>query len=412
MNVLIYSGPEIIQTSVNHSLTSLRSVLLPHYTIQSVTPHILTTQPWQKSCALLVLPQTRGSFVSVASKQIKNFVEAGGSCLVLGSSRATVSSRSIRGNLGLGSGSLSWGETVEETTALPLQFFDKPNNRYISIDGDDTSEQAVPRHVSLRSSDGIFVKGVHDSVAPATDQFNGIHPNQRTSIVARYTSDNDEEEQGGVACLSLNVSGGRLVLWIPNIEYPLSESPVVFTQSACKASAPEIEKFEILRLELLRRSLVQLGLQIPYEDGKGQTFSRPLPQFLTSTPEKSTLVGRVMEALATPQSGPQLSVFKDTNDEFHFHPFEESLELVESARADSGERSDPATWQPKHVVVCLDGSLPPQKLTPLFDLRIFYEALSAAHEKEGSAGTAEPWRMGEVLLYGEAVTSTQTMLDK
>ena len=121
-----------------------------------------------------------------------------------------------------------------------------------------------------------------------------------------------------------------------------------------------------------------------------------------------------MEALAAPQSGSQLSVFKDTNDEFHFHPFQESSGLLELARAksDSGERGDPATWQPKHIVVCLGGSVPPSKLIPLFDLRIFYEALSAAHEKEASAGTAEPWRMGEVLLYGEAVTSTQTMLDK
>ena len=188
MNVLIYSGPEIIQTSFNHSLTSLKTVLFPHYAIQSVTQHILTTQPWQKSCALLVLPQTRGSFVSVASKHIKNFVEAGGSCLILGSSRATISSRSIGRNLGLGSGSssLSWGETVEkEATALPLEFFDNQNYLYISIDGDDTVEDAVPRHVSLRSSDGIYIKGVNDSTGPAANRFDGIHPNQRTSIVAR-----------------------------------------------------------------------------------------------------------------------------------------------------------------------------------------------------------------------------------
>ena len=230
MNVLIYSGPEIVQTSVNHSLTSLKTVLFPHYAIQSVTQHILSTQPWQKSCALLVLPQTRGSFVSVASKHIKNFVEAGGNCLILGSSRTTINSHSIRRDLGLGSGSLSWGGTVEEATALPLQFFDKPNNRYISIDGDVPAKeetQTIPRHVSLRSSDGIYVKGVYDSVAPATGQFDGIHPNKNTSIVARYASDNDEEEQGGVACLSLNVSRGRLVLWSPNIEYPLGELPAV-----------------------------------------------------------------------------------------------------------------------------------------------------------------------------------------
>ena len=222
MNVLIYSGPETIQASLSHSLTSLKTVLFPHYAIQSVTQHVLISQPWQKSCALLVLPQTRGSFVSVASKYIKDFVEAGGSCLILGSSRATISSRSIRGYLGLStSGSLSWGGTVEEATALPLQFFDKPNNRYIYFHGNDTAEEAVPRHVSLRSSDGVYVKGVYGFEAPATDQFNGIHPNQGTSIIARYASDNDEEGQGGVACLNLNVSGGRLVLWIPNIEYPI-----------------------------------------------------------------------------------------------------------------------------------------------------------------------------------------------
>jgi hypothetical protein len=78
---------------------------------------------------------------------------------------------------------------------------------------------------------------------------------------------------------------------------------------------------------------MQLGLQFPYKDEKGQSFSRPLPQFLTSTPEKSALVGRVMEALADPQSGSQLSVFKNANDEFHFLSFQESLELLESVRA-------------------------------------------------------------------------------
>lgn len=160
--------------------------------------------------------------------------------------------------------------------------------------------------------------------------------------------------------------------------------------------------------------MVQLGLRLPSEDEKSHSFSSPLPQFLTSTPEKSALVGRVVDAISAPQSGSQLSVFKDANDEFYFHPFQESLELLESSRtkSDSEERSDPEKWQPKHIVVCIDKSVPPPELTPLFDLKLYYEALSAAHEKAGLSGTSEPWRMGEVLLYGEAVTSTQTMLDK
>ncbi|KAF8812826.1 hypothetical protein BYT27DRAFT_7085987 [Phlegmacium glaucopus] len=404
MNVLIYSGPDIIQTSLNHALTSLKAILLPHYTIQPVTQHILTTQPWQKSCALLVLPQTRGSFVNVANKHIKNFVEAGGNCLLMGS-RATVTSRSIGGSLGLGSGSLSWGGAEEETPALPLKFFDKLNNRYISIDGDNIAEDALPRYVSLRSLDGILVKGIYDASTAPTSQFNGV---QGTSITARYASDNDEE--GAVACLSLDVNDGRLVLWIPNIEYPVNQAAIVSTigQSTIKSSTQGTDEFEILRLKLLRRSLVQFGLHLPSENERGQTFSRPLPQFLTSTPQKSALVSQVMDAISALQPGSQLSVFKDANDEFHFHLLQESSELVELARAKSGseESSDPATWQPKHVVVCLDRSVPPPELTPLFDLRIYYEVLSATYEKNGLVGTAEPWRMGEVLLYGEAVTSS------
>ena len=408
MNVLIYSSPEILQASLDHALTSLKAILLPHYTIQSVPQHILTTQPWQRSCALLVLPQTRKGFVSVASKQIKSFVEKGGSCLLLGS-RATITSRSI---VGLGSGTLSWSGIAEEAAALlPLRFFDKPNNRYISVDSNDPAEEALPRYVSLRSSHGMLVKGVYDAGNSPTGQFNGIHPSQETSVIARYASDSDEE--GAVACLSLDVSDGRLALWIPNIEYPLSELPAILGQSLIKPA--DVDEFEVLRLKLLRESLIQLGLHLPSEnEKKGQSFSRPLPQFLTSTPEKSTLISQIMDAIATPQPGPQLSVFKDANDEFYFHPLQESVELLESARAisDSEERSDPATWQPKHLVVCLDRGIPPPELTPLFDLRIYYKALSIAREKEGLLDTTEPWGMGEVLLYGEAVTSTQTMLDR
>ena len=124
MNVLVYSGPEIIQTSLNHSLTTLRAILLPHYTIQSVTPHILTTQPWQKSCALLVLPQTRGGFASVPSKHIKNFVEGGGSCLLLGF-RPTIPSRSTGGNFGLGPG-LGFDDVIAGKLTLWIPNIERP----------------------------------------------------------------------------------------------------------------------------------------------------------------------------------------------------------------------------------------------------------------------------------------------
>ena len=224
--------------------------------------------------------------MSVASKRIKDFVEAGGSCLILGSSRATISSRSIRGNLGLGSGGLSWGGTVEEAAALPLQFFDKPNNRYISINDDDTAKEAVPRHVSLRSSDGIYVKGVYDSVAPAPDQFSGILPDQRTSIVARYASDNNEEKQGGVACLNLNVGSGRLLLWIPNIECPLGESPVVSTQPTIKLLHQKWKSSKPCDWSSYANLWCSLVSSFPKKMGKAKTFHAHFRNLLRLPPIK------------------------------------------------------------------------------------------------------------------------------
>jgi biotin--protein ligase len=154
---------------------------------------------------------------------------------------------------------------------------------------------------------------------------------------------------------------------------------------------------------------------VPQEKGHTQTIARPLPQFLTSAPDKLSITDTILDAIAAPQSGAQLTTFKDANDEFHFHSLQESAALLATARAAAQTASDPSTWQPKHIVVCRDGRLPDKTLTPLFDLELFYTALGAARRTEGlkaPSSTDLAWGIGEALLYGEAVTSTQTMLDK
>jgi len=80
----------------------------------------------------------------------------------------------------------------------------------------------------------------------------------------------------------------------------------------------------------------------------------------------------------------------------------------------SGLRADDSspTCKPKHIIVCHAGELPARQETPLFDLELYYSALSLARAKEGSTDLVEPWGFGQVLLYGEVITSTQTMLDK
>lgn len=142
-----------------------------------------------------------------------------------------------------------------------------------------------------------------------------------------------------------------------------------------------------------------------------QPVSHPLPQFLTSAPSNTTTVHSIADAIAAPASGMQLSIFKDENDTFHFHPLAESADLLKRSREGKGKAMDAEEWQPKHIILCF-GTIPDLNQTPLFNLGLYYEHLSKAHKQQQARGVTNSWRLGETLLYGEVVTSTQIMLTK
>lgn len=86
--VLVYSGPGVSPLSLSNSLLTLSLLLRPHYTVQPVTPQILSTQPWEASCALLVIPGGRDlpyveelSMKTQVTRRIKDFVQEGGKYL-------------------------------------------------------------------------------------------------------------------------------------------------------------------------------------------------------------------------------------------------------------------------------------------------------------------------------------------
>lgn len=86
--VLVYSGPGVSPLSLSHTVLTLSLLLLPHYTVQPVTPSVLSTQPWEPSCALLVIPGGRDlpyvdelTTKTRVTKRIREFVEEGGKYL-------------------------------------------------------------------------------------------------------------------------------------------------------------------------------------------------------------------------------------------------------------------------------------------------------------------------------------------
>ena len=86
--VLVYSGPGVSPLSLSHTILTLSLLLLPHYTVQPITPNTLATQPWEPACALLVIPGGRDlpyvdelTRKTRVTKRIREYVLEGGSFL-------------------------------------------------------------------------------------------------------------------------------------------------------------------------------------------------------------------------------------------------------------------------------------------------------------------------------------------
>ena len=399
MNVLVYSGAEVLPVSLTNVLASLRRILFPYYTVQSITYSVLTSQPWRSSCALVVLPQFHSLSLD-ANKHLAEYVQAGGKFLTFGAN-PRIKSRSLE----LAIHSMTIG-VEEESFDVPLTFHDRNNHCYVAFDRVDLIQKKDPRIATLISSDGIQFSCFQETENANLIGFDGLN---NVSVLARY--DSEDHKEGRPACLSMKIGDGRLTFLCPSIEYSLTEDPVRSLLSSFSSS--NILSFEQSRTKFLKNVLQDLGLPIP-DDPPSHLASHPLPQLLTSTRHSSAPLARSIRAVFN--LGQDLEGFhKDANDDFQFHSFDSqhALEFIASSRKTSGAASNTSMGRLKHILVCKDGVLPDRKITPLFDLGAYYETLCRSREGSGLIdGEDGSWGIGEAVLYGEVVTSTQTMFDK
>src|ERR1700733_3252757 len=123
MNVLVYSGPEVLQTSLKNTLSTLRSVLIPHYTVQTISQESLASQPWSAGCALLVFPGCSELSPSPFVTIIRRYVEDGGAFLALSAGATYSSSSRVLDLDSIGISGLSKDQT--------LRFYDKATSSYL-----------------------------------------------------------------------------------------------------------------------------------------------------------------------------------------------------------------------------------------------------------------------------------------
>ena len=290
---------------------------------------------------------------------------------------------------------------------LPLTFYDKGNHCHVAFERENFVQRKDSPHITtLISSDGVQFSCFQETENANLVGFDALN---NVSILARY--DSKENEAGRPACLSMKISDGRLTLLCPSIEDPLTQDPARSLLSSFSSS--NIMSFEHSRTKFLKNVLQDLGLNIP-DDPPSYLSSHPLPLLLTSTRHCSAPLSRSIRAIFN--LGQDLEgLHKDANDDFQFRSFDSqhALEFLASSRKAAGADTNASEGRLKHILVCKDGILPDRQITPLFDLGAYYETIRRSRESialtDGEDGS---WGIGEVVLYGEVVTSTQTMFDK
>ncbi|TVY84576.1 Biotin--protein ligase [Lachnellula suecica] len=426
MNVLVYSGNGSTVESVKHCLYTLRRLLSPNYAVIPVTDTVIIKEPWTPSCALLVFPGGADlgycrSLNGEGNRRIEQYVRRGGAYLGLCAGAYYGSSRC---EFEVGNGKL------EVVGSRELSFF--PGTcRGCAFKGFVYHSEAGAKAVEVKVNKEAFKSGILPQLFRSYYNGGGLfvdaekYADKGVEILATYAEATDVE--GGdqpAAVVYCKVGEGRALLTGPHPEFaPVNLDPkcdVPGYLKLVKTLAADDES----RANFLKACLAKLGLVISQETSSVPSLSRlhlsSLHHFLV--PELLAS----WEDIISKEDGEEY--IRGENDTFHLekHSSRWSLSsLVKSLPLPSipGVSQEPEADQTTdgasddRIVDCNkiikriiphETEWPGSKETPYFNHHSFYANLKRYQQE--SDGEAEEF--GKMLLYGEVVTSTNTLLEK
>ncbi|EUC61223.1 biotin-protein ligase, partial [Rhizoctonia solani AG-3 Rhs1AP] len=375
LDVLVYQGPGVSELSLYHTLATLNTLLKPNYTVRAVGAKLLETEPWGPSCALLVIPGGRDlpyvQHLAKATPKIKDFVERGGAYL------------GICAGAYFGSARVEWevGTPLQVVGDRALKFFPGtsrgcayPGFEYESEAGAQLLDITATIHGedSEQTFEGIYYNGGGVFEGADTPQMRALG----VLVTARYPN-------GKPAAVTCAVGRGTAALWGLHPEYAIPKEPYrsVLEHSSQKDSS-NIAGRESRRLELMSGIL-------------------------------AGVVGPIVSAF-NPYFKPGsdgVKEFEDSQDKFRF--FTGQSDRIAAARKEAESKTEEETTKntPVRDIVVYEDTIPTTTDAPLFDISLYFKALQDAR-RDSPFIKQTNWGVGEVLLYGEVVTSTQTLFDK
>ncbi|KAF9120497.1 biotin holocarboxylase synthetase [Mortierella sp. GBA39] len=418
MNVLVYSGEGTSRASLAHTVRTLRTLVGHHYDVMKIDAKGLTTEPWEESTSLLVIPGGRDlpytrDLNGAANEKIRAYVAAGGRFWGICAGAYFSSDRIV----------FEVGTPLEVQGNRELKFFAGECHGVVYPGFVYDSEQGA-NAVGIRLVEEEF-GGERLGFEETRVYFNGggyfvdAEKQPGCSVLAWY-KDTDGNEGQKAAMIVCQVGQGVALLTGVHPEYDPAHLDAGNPEYGPLPNVvSRLLEMDQQRLLLVRSLLKKLGLKLSQPEvlqataapkdaafvalPPGAILGIPdlTPLYLASVePAYTTLLAHSLRSIATSEG-----LIKEPNDTFqliaspqHTIPVHTST-LSETAEGESEEKVI------KNLVVCHDGG-PPASTTPQFVMDDYFQHLKKIRPP------TQQFTFGNSLLYGEVVSSTQTMLDK
>lgn len=434
-NLMLSSGNGSTVESVRHCLYTLRRLLAPNYAVIPVTGDMLIKEPWTATCAALVFPggADQGYCKTLngeGNRRIRQFVERGGIYIgfcaggYYGSKRCEfeVGNKLLEV---IGDRELAFFPGVTRGCAFPgFVYHSEKGARAAELKVDKTflSSGAVPTAFnSYYNGGGVFVD------APK-------YREQGVEILASYAEPIAVDAgEGAAAIVYCKVGQGAALLTGPHPEFVFPGKPADDWSLTKPRFAPvnlepkpdvpgfsdviaALAKDDKHRMDFIKACLTKLGLIVSGEQNVPSLSSLHLSS--SDPTDTAALVSSLSHLVEKDEDGEDL--IKDENDTFHIVK-PSTWKMVDLAKAlplatetkESADQSDGSSNRivdyntvVKQIVVHEDDH-PESKSTPYFNHQAFYTNLD--HYQSQTHGASN---FGSHLLYGEVVTSTNTLLEK
>ncbi|ORX51705.1 class II aaRS and biotin synthetase [Hesseltinella vesiculosa] len=417
MNVLLYAGEGASPNAIKQTYATLKRLLGQAYDIIKVDAHILKREPWEETCSLLVLPGGRDSpycqdMNGDINRRIRNYVHGGGRYVGF-CAGAYYASASI---------AFEVGTPMEVKGARELTFYPGASHGAVYpgfvYDSHKGARAVAATVLDTNKSLAMYYNGGGYFVNP--ERFG-----EQVQVLATYPA-LQGDEPSKAAIVRCKVGHGTALLSALHPEYDVSTIQDIHQANDHQQLVSTLTASRPLCLSFLGAQFNDMGLTVCTTSSvSSQDDDAPAltPMYIgTNTKPLADLIVQQLQALA------DQDVIKDSANQFYLANWNDPTSALHQQWREQLTLTDVTATGTANTTKAKDQPLislmiqyppasllqppivPPDTLTPLFNMHAYFAHLAGYRDKEFAGG--KWYTFGNAMLYSQVITSTQTVLDK